>query len=375
MTTLNEGGARPDTGAKAAKPDVARYRPWRGPAIASGIVAAVILLLLIPNMLIYPAAQTGGAISPELMAGSNQALEERAEKLRKLLQGGVCKADGNFRLGNPQPGGATQSDLDEVLPPELNRDARSQAPQEPGAEQADADAASQNPSGLLDTIDKGVSLVVMAKGEGKASMGTGFFIAPDLVVTNAHVVDAPVGQRAQVFNKTIGNPVDAVIEATSGFGEMGNQDFALLRLQGATAPTVLKIAPTPGRTQTVVAAGFPGIIMDTDPNFQALLRGDFSHLPDASTTSGMVTHVQKQAAEVVVHSAQIAQGNSGGPLLDRCGRVTGVNTFVASFRDQSRLNYSLGANSLNDWLKQNNVNVAVDDSACKPGPSAPDEQQ
>jgi len=375
MTTPNEGATPPSTGADDAKPKVAPYLPWRGPAIASGVVAAVILILLIPNMLIYPAAQTGPTLSPDALAGSNQALEERADKLRKLLQGGVCKVDGSFRLGNPQPGGATQSDLDEVLPPELNRDARNRAPQVPGAEDAAGGAPPQNQSAFLDTIDKGVSLVVIPKGEGKVSMGTGFFIAPDLVVTNAHVVDAPVGQRAQVFNKTIGKPVDAVIEATSGFGEMGAQDFALLRLQGATAPVVLKVAPTPGRTQTVVAAGFPGIIMDTDPNFQALLRGDFSHLPDASTTSGMVTHVQNQAAEVVVHSAQIAQGNSGGPLLDRCGRVTGVNTFVASFRDQSRLNYSLGANSLTAWLKQNGVNLAVDGSACKPAPTAPEEQQ
>lgn len=364
QTPVQPEGGQPGSQGTAV---VGPHRPWLGPAIAAGVLAAVILLLLIPNVLIYPRAL---AAAPSLPAGvvekSNEALEERAKKLRALVQSGVCEADGRYRLMNPTPGGPSQQDLDNIIPPELSENA-------PADPTAPADAQSQN--AFLDTVDKGVSLIFVPQGQ-MMGMGTGFFISPDLVVTNAHVADAPVGSRVQVLNKAIGKPVEAVIEATSGYGETGQRDFALLRLQGATAPKVLSIAATPERMQTIVAAGFPGIIMDTDPNFQSLMRGDFSHLPDPSTSSGMVTHVQDQRdPQVVIHNAQMAKGNSGGPLLDRCGRVGGVNTFIASFNDQSRLNYSLGSESLIVWLRENNVNVTADTAACAPSAPAVEEQE
>ncbi len=353
-------------------PVVARpHRPWLGPAIASGVVAAVILLLLIPNVLIYPRpAVAGHVLPPGALEESNAALEERARTLRALVQSGVCEADGRYRLTAPTPGGPTQEDLDNVMPPELSES----APTSPAAPGAPGNLAqSQNQNAFLDTVDKGVVLVDVP---GKGS-GTGFFIASDLVVTNAHVADVPLGSRVKVLNKAIGKPADAIVEASSGHGPVGQRDFALLRLQGASAPKVLSLATTPERMQAIVAAGFPGIIMDTDPNYQALSRGDFTHMPDPSTSSGMVTHVQaSQGGDVIVHSAQIAKGNSGGPLMDRCGRVSGVNTYIIRREDDhSRMNYALSSDALVTWLKENNVTVTADTSACTPSAGTPAEQE
>lgn len=343
----------PRAAAAHAEPTPAQLRPWVAPAIACAVLAAVILVLLIPGLLIFPTVS--GSQPPVASVEANAALEQRAKELRNLLSIGVCEIDGQLRLRNETPGGPTQQQLDNISPPELKRPDPT-LPEDPG------NPATQQ-SSLLDTIDKGVSLILTEK-----SSGTGFFIASDLVVTNAHVAKGPVGSRVHVVNKAIGRPVEAVIEATSGVGKYGEPDFALLRLQGATAPVVLKVAPTPSRTQTVIAAGYPSLVLDTDPNYRALLQGDVSTLPDATTSSGMVAHVQKpEGTDVVVHSAELAPGNSGGPLLDRCGRVTGVNTFITFEMDIGRgLNYSLASGELVKWLQANGAGVQVASAPCRP---------
>lgn len=355
MTTESPNSVAPATPI-ATEVVVRPHRPWFAPAIACAVLGAIILFLLIPGLLIYPQASATG-LSPAVAAEANAALEQRAKELRSLLSAGVCKAEGRLKLQKATPGGPTQQDLDNAVPPEL----APAAPTPPG--QPNDPTAPTQQSSLLDTIDKGVSLILVEKGSG-----TGFFIAPDLIVTNAHVATGQVGSRVYVVNKTIGKPVEAIIEATSGVGASGTPDFALLRVQGATAPAVLSIAPTPSRTQTVIAAGYPGMILDTDPNYRALMGGDITHLPDATTSSGMVAHVQKpQGTDVVVHSAELAPGNSGGPLLDRCGRVTGVNTFITFQKDIGRgLNFSLASGELAAWLQTKGVSFTSDNSPCRP---------
>ncbi len=72
--------------------------------------------------------------------------------------------------------------------------------------------------------------------------------------------------------------------------------------------------------------------MQTDQNFQALLDGNIQSVPELAVTDGLISAVQNLPSGLVVmpHTAAISRGNSGGPLVDRCGRVVGVNTFASS---------------------------------------------
>jgi S1-C subfamily serine protease len=86
-------------------------------------------------------------------------------------------------------------------------------------------------------------------------------------------------------------------------------------------------------------------------------------------TQGIVTVFQDSPSgnKLVLHSADISPGNSGGPLADTCGRVVGVNTFIkTSTEQQMRLNFALKSDSLLSFLKANGVTLQPEDTSCSP---------
>ena len=87
------------------------------------------------------------------------------------------------------------------------------------------------------------------------------------------------------------------------------------------------------------------MILDTDVNFQALANGDLSAIPQMAVTQGVVTVIQGRGtgpADHRRHTAKISPGNSGGPLVDSCGRVVGINTFIRVQQETaSSLDYAI----------------------------------
>jgi hypothetical protein len=128
------------------------------------------------------------------------------------------------------------------------------------------------------------------------------------------------------------------------------------------------------RLDPVIAAGFPQAIMQTDANFQALLDGNIQSIPELAVTDGLVSAVQSLPSGLIVmpHTAAISRGNSGGPLVDRCGRVVGVNTFGFFNAEQGeRVSYAQKVESLLAFLAANGVTVAEVTGACTPAAVAP----
>ena len=192
--------------------------------------------------------------------------------------------------------------------------------------------------------------VVAPLGSDQVITGTGFAISADTIVTNRHVIEQARDGQLFVTSKYLGPaPVRASILVSTSNSEPGSLDFAVLRVENGKALIPFNIGDDPQPLESVVAAGYPGLTVQTDSS---------DTIPDVVFSQGDVSVVQPQSSGVrlVIHTANISPGSSGGPLINRCATVVGVNTFIAS-GDQytGRALYSLSSQTLADFLRASSI--------------------
>jgi len=227
------------------------------------------------------------------------------------------------------------------LPQSNNGNGRSEVPAGTFDEQQSSTGSQEK---LVELLESSSVLVAHNKG-----YGSGFFIDPNTIVTNRHVVEGVSGDTVLISNRTIGHSVAAKIISITKASDVGAADFALLRIENAISgikPLTITTQPLP--LQRVISIGFPGSGIQTDAN---------KELPAPIFTSGDVSAIQPQPNGVtfVIHTADISPGSSGGALVDRCGSVVGVNTFVRGndSRAEGRRLFALSADSLRQFLDVN----------------------
>lgn len=219
--------------------------------------------------------------------------------------------------------------------------------------------APARPGSMAQLLEQGTVLVLARQPQG-LSMGSGFFISRRHVLSNAHVV----GNASQAFliNKATGGVLQATVRHRSADG---GRDFALLELSADAAITPLEFAPDVERTQRVSAWGFPGAVTNDDPKFMALLQGNGSAVPEVVYTEGVVSVILERTPPLVVHTATVSQGNSGGPLVNEQGQVVGINTFIklddASYRQSS---IAIVGSSITAYLRE--IGIGFSQAAATP---------
>jgi len=171
-----------------------------------------------------------------------------------------------------------------------------------------SEPAPTEPAPNTPPLEELVSRVVPAVAfiQAGQNRGTGFFIARDKVLTNAHVIDGQTTVRLQLGDISY---QARVVNVSSG------SDLAVLQVYNASAnQPVLTLGSVSGARvgEEVIAVGSAlGVLSNT------VTRGIVS----AVRKAGQVTLIQTDAA--------INPGNSGGPLVNRAGQVIGINSLRA----------------------------------------------
>ena len=171
-----------------------------------------------------------------------------------------------------------------------------------------------------------VRVVVVAVEDGEVvgfGHGSGFAVAPNRIVTNAHVVQLAVQYPKDVVVGVVPSEGSRSYEARVVRVDPA-RDLALLEFQGRLPEVPLYVGPLQDGA-TVAALGYPG---NVDLATARSADDYINPLPPTRSTGNYSNERPINGIAALLHTANIARGNSGGPLLDPCGRVIGVNTFI-----------------------------------------------
>ncbi len=172
---------------------------------------------------------------------------------------------------------------------------------------------------LADLVSRCTPAVVTI--EAGARLGTGFFVAPNRLVTNQHVVAEStfVTLRLATGQQSRGHVVGRSLEV----------DLALVESDTPYTGTPLVLRPLAGvRTgEEVIAIGSPAV------GRSAL---------ESSVTRGIISGIRSMNGVMVLQTdAALNPGNSGGPLVDALGRVVGINSIRAT--QQQSIGFALAS--------------------------------
>ena len=184
-----------------------------------------------------------------------------------------------------------------------------------------------------DIAEKALAATVyleMKDKNGKTlGIGSGFFVKPNLIATNYHVIEGAAKGTAKLVGKSITYNIEGVT-ATDKIN-----DLALLKVTAyGTKPLTLGDSDVVKIGATVYVAGNP-----------KGLEGTFS--------DGIISSRRdKYTKERLQMTAPISPGSSGGPVLNRKGEVIGVSFAGHTALDAQNLNFAIPSNPLKKLLEQ-----------------------
>jgi S1-C subfamily serine protease len=162
-----------------------------------------------------------------------------------------------------------------------------------------------------------VRLSELDNNDKESASGSGFLIREDgIVVTNHHVIDDVDGRMVAVFKDGHQVRVMGVLADDEA------HDLALVRIEGKGHP-VLPLAEEADirNGMNVIALGSPlGFDQSLSTGIISALRDDYP-----ADWKERDPKLKDKAGPLIQHTAPIAPGSSGSPLLNDAGQVVGVN--------------------------------------------------
>jgi len=193
----------------------------------------------------------------------------------------------------------------------------------PGAASAGSSPAAEAPPNDGSTLsvaelvrrESPAVVLVSVRGEKGEGFGSGFVVdRRGHILTNAHVVDG--GTAVTVM-----------------FADGTEEKARVLGVDNSTDLAVLKVGELPPGVRPVPLGDSAGLVVGQDV---VAIGNPYGY--ERTATTGIVSALKRTIGSpngfaiqnAIQTDAAINQGNSGGPLFDRTGRVIGMNTQIAS---------------------------------------------
>jgi len=177
-----------------------------------------------------------------------------------------------------------------------------------------------------------VRVVTVAMVEGEVvgfGHGSGIALTPTRILTNAHVVES-----AAKYPQNVALGVVPSEGQKSYAGKLiaidTKRDLALIEITEGRVPSAAIYTGPLDSGADVVALGYPGNV----DLATARSAADYITPRTPVRSEGNISNTQSvDGIATLVHTAKISRGNSGGPLVDQCGRIVGINTFITRADD------------------------------------------
>jgi S1-C subfamily serine protease len=168
------------------------------------------------------------------------------------------------------------------------------------------------------------------------SMGSGFYVEENHILTNQHVIEGSTYLDLRTFSgETFSGRVIAKDIAT---------DLALLKVNRAGVPLKLEDSCKVDRRESVFTIGHPkGFEYSTSRGIVSAIR-NMRH-PFYPESGIIKRYIQIDAA--------ISPGNSGGPLFNAAENVIGINTWGRT--DGQSLNFAVHCSEIKTFLRETNL--------------------
>jgi S1-C subfamily serine protease len=199
----------------------------------------------------------------------------------------------------------------------------------PPAAPAPPDAAPN--MALEDMVDRAMPAIVLV--ETTTGRGSAFFVQHDTLITNVHVVQ---NDGYVTLRKMDGSSVNARVHTRAPAFDIA----------------VLKVAQ-PSASQAVLQMGTSRSLKAGQ---EVIVIGSALGTLQNSVSRGIVSGLRNSGGVTLIQSDAAANpGNSGGPMLDRSGRVVGILT--AGYKGQQGLNFAVAIDHARDILEGRQANL------------------
>ncbi len=192
-------------------------------------------------------------------------------------------------------------------------------------------APESNPVALV--LPSLVRVETLPDAQGSYSAGTGIVIDQGWLLTNQHVIDGAVGGVVRTFYGDGHQAAGKVVASDAGL------DLALV--QSDTGDQQSVNWGDEGKLQ-------PGAVLFA----VGFARG--ARLPSKSQGRYVQTIVDRSTGQAFIESdVPLEHGDSGGPLLNRCGQVIGINTARISGAGRQYAGLSIPGFGARRWSTRN----------------------